>query len=166
MPIRGFIRAKQEKLLEANREYLSKLELLGDYQTRLSNSIDKLVFAIARGNARSVATEADVDEAFRFVSTKLKFLQTIEYFEVPSDWNAGQPQDKVINRREFIRAAFDGRETTVEEVHFTILQRHDKTVSKTTVRRDLKVIGQSVKHGFYRIGGESNGQIGELAKCA
>lgn len=161
----GYIRPKQKELLDTNLDQLKKLQLLGDYQTRLSNSIDKLIFAIARGNARTKANKADVDEAFKFVATKLEFLRTIEDFEVPGNWNPGMPLEKVRNRQEFIRTAFAGRDVTVAAVHKLVQEKLDTKVSSTTIRRDLKEIGQSVKHGFFRIGSKISNPNGKLAKC-
>ncbi|MBK8127350.1 MAG: hypothetical protein IPK53_00010 [bacterium] len=157
----GYLRPKQEELLDANRDQLEQSSLLGDYQTRLSNSIHKFIFAIARGNARFIANEADVDEAFRFVATKLEFLRSIEPFEVPANWKAGVRPEKVVKRHAFIREYFGGTDTSVNDVYLTVMQNHDTTVSKTTIRRDLKEIGCAQRHGVFRIDPD---QTAEMAK--
>jgi hypothetical protein len=157
----NYIRGKQEELMQVNSERLSERTLLGDYQTRLSNSIHKLTFAIARANARDTANKADVDEAFRYVHTKMDFLSTIEPFLVPTTWNEGPQLDKVKKRQEFIRIEFAGKEVSVEEVHAAVSQKYDQHVSTTTIRRDLKELGEPVRHGVFKI---CDDHFGEMAK--
>jgi hypothetical protein len=147
----NYIRIRQEELLRVNQGQLREYTLLGDYQTRLSNSVDKLVFAITRANARNVATQADVDEAFRFVHTKMTFLSTIEAFEIPTSWEDAPISDKIRKRRGFIRAEFAGQEVSVETVHSFVIEKFDQLVSATTIRRDLREIGRTVKHGLFKI---------------
>jgi DNA replicative helicase MCM subunit Mcm2 (Cdc46/Mcm family) len=155
------IRAKQEELLDKNREQLEKRTLLGDYQTRLSNSVHKLTFAIARANARSTATESDVDEAFRFVKTKLDFLKTIEDFDVPDTWNHVPLQEKVKKRLAFIRKQFGGSEVPVAVVLKSVIEKLDKQVSESTIRRDLEKVGEKRKHGYYWVRGDQPGEMTE-----
>jgi hypothetical protein len=155
----GYIRSKQEELLRLNAEHLAELELLGDYQTRLANSIHKLVFVIARAHARAVAIEADVDEAFRFVHAKMSFLRTIEPFLVPPQWDNAPLRDKVVRRRELILQAFAGKEVSVDTVQELINQEYDRQVSARTIRRDLDAIAQPTQFGKFRVPASPNGKM-------
>lgn len=146
----NYIRPKHEELLEKNHDTLARLSLLGDYQTRLSNSIHKLIFAIARGNARKVATEADVDEAFKYVATKLKFLSQLEHFEVPESWSERAEANRDSKRLQFISERFGGGEVTVKEVHMAVVKEF-VDVSESTIRRDLSKVGSRKKHGVFVI---------------
>jgi hypothetical protein len=157
--IEQYVRVKQKELVDCNRDELQRRQLLGDYQTRLSNSVHKYVFALARGNARSTATKDDVDEAFRLIRTKLEFLATIEHFEVPADWNHEPEQKKVLERRQFILSTFAGADVTVEEVHARVLKDFGKDVSPTTIRRDLKEIADKPKHGIFSLPKWQNGKL-------
>lgn len=143
---------RQRRLLEMNREKLPDLEILGDFQTRLSNGIVKLIFASARSNARNIATLADVETAFHFVRTKLDFLAQIEQFETPRDWDQTPVTEKVRQRREKIVYTFGGREVSVKQVHTEMMQ-DGVTIKELTIRRDLEEIGKNVRWGVFQIPG-------------
>ncbi|MBK8130668.1 MAG: hypothetical protein IPK53_17800 [bacterium] len=149
--VEDYIRSKQEELLEVNRGHLSHRNLLGDYQTRLANSIHKLIFAIARADARSVAVKEDVDEAFRYVKAKMDFLRTIEDFEVPETWNHAPVQTKVKDRQDFIIRRFGGQDVTVPQVLKAVQEELGQQVSESSTRRDLNTIAKKQRHGFYRV---------------
>ncbi len=157
--VEGHIRSKQQELLEINRNRINRLQLLGDYQTRLANSIHKYVYAIARGNGRAVAIADDVDEAFRFIHSKMEFLATIEPFETPQSWTAPAGANKVLSRREYIAQAFAGNEVTVEEVRTAVITEYGLKVSASTIRRDLQEIAQKTKHGVFHVPGSDNGKL-------
>ena len=145
---------KQRELLDMNRERLPELEIFGDFQTRLSTSIIKLVFAITRANARSIATKADVDMAFHFARTKLDFLAQIEQFETPEDWDQSKVAKKVQKRRDKIVYDFSGQEVSVKQVHAEFT-KDGSTLKELTIRRDLDIIGMKVSWGVYKIPGET-----------
>jgi len=145
------IRTKQRELLEVNHNRLDRLQLLGDYQTRLSNSVNKLVFAIARCNARSIATMADVDVAFGLLASKMDFLSTLEEFDTPESWRTPEPQDKVVARQQIIRDQFAGQEVTPEKILPVLQEKLGMKVSVATVRRDLKAIATKPAFGIFRI---------------
>jgi hypothetical protein len=153
------IRFKQQELLDKNRDRLDQIQLLGDYQTRLSNSIQKYVFAISRGNARSVATAVDVDEAFRFIATKLDFLAKIEAFETPASWDAKPVAVKIADRQRFILTEFAGKNVTVESVLPAVQARFGKKISVTTIRRDLNAVAEKPAFGIFRLPGRQNGKM-------
>jgi len=157
--IENYVRVKQKELVDCNREELHRRQLLGDYQTRLSNSVHKYVFALARGNARSTATKDDVDEAFRLIRTKMTFLATIEHFELPENWNHEPEAKKVLERRQFILNTFAGADVTVEEVQARVRKDFGKDVSLTTIRRDLKEIADKPKHGIFSLPKWKNGKM-------
>jgi len=144
---------RQRKLLEMNREKLPGLEILGDFQTRLSNSIVKLIFASARANAHSIATQDDVDTAFHFVRTKLDFLSQIEQFDTPEEWDQTQVTDKVRQRQAKIVYTFGGQEVTVKQVHAE-LTRDGSTLKEITIRRDLEKVGRNVRWGVFEVPGK------------
>ena len=144
---------RQRRLLEMNREKLPDLEILGDFQTRLSNGIVKLIFASARANARHIATLADVETAFHFVRTKLDFLAQIEQFDTPEEWDQTQVTDKVQQRHARIVYTFGGQEVTVKQVHAE-LTRDGSTLKELTIRRDLEKVGRNVRWGVFEVPGK------------
>ncbi|MBU1937671.1 hypothetical protein KKG05_09760 [bacterium] len=157
--IETHIRDKQRELMDRNHDQLKNRQLLGDYQTRLSNSVHKLTFAIARSNARSKATAKDVDDAFRFLKTKLEFLATIEPFETPETWNREPKSGKVEKRQRFIRQHFSSREVTVEEVQKAVEEKYGENVSRTTIRRDLGELAEKPRHGTFKLPDFQNGEM-------
>jgi hypothetical protein len=146
---------RQRNLLEMNREKLPDLEILGDFQTRLSNSIVKLIFASARANARHIATLADVETAFHFVRTKLDFLAQIEQFDTPADWDQTQVPEKVQKRRETIVWELSGQEVSVMQAHEMLLKA-GFDVTPLTIRRDLEKVAKNVRWGVFQIPGKPN----------
>jgi len=144
------IAKKQRELLDMNRERLPELEILGDFQTRLSNSIVKMVFTITRANARNTATKADVDMAFHFARTKLEFLAQMESFETPDDWDQTKVSKKVQNRRDKIVYTFSGQEVTVKQVHAELSQGGSR-LTELTIRRDMEEVGEKVRHGVFKV---------------
>jgi len=145
------IRTKQRELLDTNRDRLDRLQLLGDYQTRLANSVNKLVFAIARSNARAVATKADADFAFQLLASKLEFLATLEAFNTPESWTIQRPANKVDNRRNFIIENFSGKDVTPETILNDVRKQFGNSVSLSTIRRDLNAVSDKPKHGSFRV---------------
>ena len=150
-PILQKITKQHARLVEQNQDSLDRLNILSDFQTRLSNSMHKLVFAIARGNARKKAVSEDVDIAFKFIKTKMEFVSTIEPFATPADW--GRTKSAEINaRRDFIIAQYSGKEATVQEVYQHHADQYTgKQVSKDSIRRDLEEIAKKTRHGYFRI---------------
>lgn len=147
---KNYVRPRAEELLSANRDKLGELNLLGDFQTRLANSVHKLVFAIARASLRNIAVEADVDEAFRFISCKMRFLQTIEKFEIPATWGNAK-QSRTRTRRDFISKRFAGQEFTVSDVLKAVRSELDPGIGERSVRRDLDGIAVSSRFGYFHI---------------
>jgi hypothetical protein len=144
---------KQRKLLDMNRNRLPNLEVLGDFQTRLSNSIVKLIFASARANARNIATLTDVETAFHFVRTKLDFLSQIEQFDTPADWDKTPVTSKVRERREKIVYTFGGREVSAKQVHEEMME-DGVTLKELTIRRDLEKVAKHVRFGVFKVPGK------------
>jgi len=148
--VSSMIAKKQRELLDMNRERLPELEILGDFQTRLSNSIVKMVFAITRANARRTATKADVDMAFHFARIKLDFLAQMESFETPDDWDRTKVSKKIQSRRNKIVYTFSGQEVTVKQVH-AVLSKGGSGLTELTIRRDLDEVGTKVRHGVFKV---------------
>lgn len=146
-----YIREKQQALLDENRDRREQLKLLGDFQTRLSNSVDKLIFAIARGNARSVATREDVGKAFEFIAVKMEFLSNIEAFTTPESWRQAGSEAKIDVRRRFIRETFSDTDVTAEEVRAAVCKKFDAEFSASTIRRDLAEVADKREHGKFRV---------------
>ena len=147
-----YAQEKHEQLIEVNRDQLRKLDVLGDFQTRMVNSIDKLVFAIARGNARAVAEKADVDQAFRFVRTKMDFIASIEPFTVPEEWSRLPKKEEVQRRWAFILGRFAGQEVKVNQVYQDHLTGYEgPKVTEDTVRTDLEKIAVKSRHGYFQV---------------
>lgn len=151
------VRDTHEALLKTYRDASGNESLLSDYQTRLANSIHKLVAAVARGNARNVANESDVEVAHKYAETKMKFLASLNPSDVQPNMNGDRELGKVAKRRLFIREAFGGTTTTVVAVHQAVNDRHDTKVSESTIRRDLEEVGKSQRHGVFL--------VGEVPKC-
>jgi len=150
--ISAYARRKHEQLLEVNRDQLQKLNLLGDFQTRIVNGIDKLVFAIARGNARAVACRDDVDRAFRFVQTKMEFIASIEPFTIPEEWGRLSKKEEIQHRREFILKKFAGQEVKVSQVFDDHQENYNgPKVTEDTIRTDLEKIAIKPRHGYFRV---------------
>jgi len=151
------VRDTHKALLKTYRDASGNESLLSDYQTRLANSIHKLIAAVARGNARNVANESDVEVVHKYVETKMKFLATLNPSTVQPTMNGRRELGKVAKRQLFIRENFGGKETTVAEVHQAVNDRHDTKVSESTIRRDLEEVGKSQRHGVFL--------VGEVPKC-
>jgi hypothetical protein len=143
---------KYEMLIEVNRDQLQKLNLLGDFQTRMVNSIDKLVFAIARGDARSTAIKQDVDLAFRFMETKMKFIATLEPFTIPQEWGSSPKAEEIRRRQAFILDRFKGQEVTVRQLYQDHQESYDgPKVTEDTIRADLEKITTKSRHGYFKV---------------
>jgi len=148
----AYARRKHEQLLEVNRDQLQKLNLLSDFQTRMANSIDKLVYATARGNARSVACNDDVDRAFRFILTKMRFIASIEPFTVPEEWGRLSKKEEIHRRQAFILERFGGQEVKVRQVYQDHQENYNGLeVTEDTIRTDLEKIAVKHRHGFFQV---------------
>lgn len=145
------VRNTHEAILMTYLDASGDESLLSDYQTRLANSIHKLIAAVARGNARNVANESDVEVVHEYVEAKMKFLATLNPSKVQPTLNSKRELGKVAKRQMFIRENFGGKETTVTEVHQAVNERHDTEVSESTIRRDLERVGKSKKHGVFLV---------------
>lgn len=145
------VRDTHEALLKTYRDASGDESLLSDYQTRLANSIHKLIAAVARGNARDIANASDVEVAHKYAETKMKFLATLKPSTAQPTLNGKRELGKVAKRQLFIRENFGGKETTVAELHKTVKERHDTAASESTIRRDLEKVGKSQKHGVFLV---------------
>jgi MCM2/3/5 family protein len=118
-----------------------------DFYTRLAVSAQKYVKAITSINLRIVAQKSDVDEAFRFIQTKVDFLKPyLVKLKTPS---AERQTITAEDRWRLVEEEFKGKEFRRKEV-LALYKKNDILVSSKTVDRDLlKAI--KVKHGVYRI---------------
>ena len=149
-----YIKTKQSKLFEENKNMIDRLSIVGDYQTRLSNSIYKYVFAIARMNLRNKVYRQDVDFAFSFVEYKFKFIKSIlDKLKIPSDWD--KPIYNMfdsLSRRQFIEESFKYKEFTLDDVVTHIEENYGDTVKSRTIYRDLGKVAKTIrKNGKIKI---------------
>ena len=133
---------------------IDRLSIVGDYQTRLSNSIYKYVFAIARMNLRNKVYRQDVDFAFSFVEYKFKFIKSIlNKLKIPSDWD--KPIYNMfdsLSRRQFIEESFKYKEFTLDDVVTHIEENYGGTVKSRTIYRDLEKVAKTIrKNGKIKI---------------
>jgi len=119
---------------------------LSDFQTRMANSVWKLVRAICRGWNRTVADEEVVREAYRFLASKIDFLRSLDpAIRVPVSWSHE-------TRRGWVRDTFAGVDTTPEEIAVRYKGETGEEISTRTVRRYLEELGvKKPRHGLFRI---------------
>ena len=143
--INGYIRkniASSLLPLKSDPKYDNNLQAV---QLRLTNSVYKLVKAIACANDTSVAREEFVDYAMKFVDSKVKFIASIE----PEDESAIKPgADDQQARQGLIRGKFLGKKNfTISEVADYVRSSMDGTISEKTLKRDLKQLGAKTGKG-------------------
>jgi hypothetical protein len=122
------------KLYEDNREVLKLLTQAGDIPTRLAISFARLVAASARAHDRSVATEADVDVALKFVNLKLRYLKMRAAKAV------SERPDVQDVRQEWVRQN-GGATVTATDLATRYRDESGVDVSSRTMRRDLMTLG-------------------------
>jgi MCM P-loop domain len=118
-----------------------------DFYARLAVSAQKYVKAIARINLRTYAKTSDVDEAFRFIQTKVDFLKNHLI-----KTNKLTPEPNVITAKDRLRLLeeeFAGKEFRRKEV-LALYEKKNIYVNAKTVDRDL-MKATKVRQGVYRI---------------
>lgn len=142
-----YVKEKQNDLYEENKDIIDRLSLLGDYQTRVSTSIHKYLFAIARMNLRDHVIRKDVDQSFGFIKYKFQFIKSVlDELRIPKDWD--KPKYDIFNqtsRQEYIKATFAEKEFTVEDIKSTMIEDYGQSVDKRTIYRDASDIGEVVR---------------------
>ena len=140
------MQSKHDKLTQADPELYYKLPWLGDFQTRLTNSVFKYVASYARMSDREEPQAEDVDRAFRLIRRKFEFLTTLsQSLQVPTTWEAPQREDVdtwLLNR-------FAGRQVRPKEILSAYEAEHAIPLERRTLERHLHKVAQSVKFGVW-----------------
>ncbi|KAA3609705.1 MAG: hypothetical protein DWQ03_17145 [Calditrichaeota bacterium] len=114
-----------------------------DFYTRLAVSAQKYVKAVASINLRTHARISDVDEAFRFIQTKVDFLKNHLINIKPRKVNSAE------DRWQLLEEEFTGKEFKRKEV-IAFYEEKKILVNSKTVDRDL-LKASKVRQGVYRI---------------
>jgi hypothetical protein len=153
--VADYMRNKHAKLKARNKDNMEALENLGDYMNRLHNSVYKLASAGARLNNRSETTPYDVDRAFEFIHTKMKFLvkNVIPGLKLAATW---EQKNTPRARQAFIIKTFGGQTVSLKKIKaaiYKMLKVTDDGSFDRTIRRDLSVVACKVpgKKGYFQV---------------
>jgi hypothetical protein len=128
-----------EKALAPLKADSSKADIVQAMELRLTNSVYKLVKAIACANATTEAREDFVDYAMKFVQSKIEFIGSISPGNLPAQHPNVNDQPA---RQELIRREFSGKEQfTVADVLNFVRDKMDGNITDRTLIRDLKDLG-------------------------
>ena len=119
-----------------------------DFYTRLSVSAKKYVKAISSVNLRTYANKSDVDEAFRFIQTKVDFLKS--YLIKTKTQLPAQNINNAKSRIKLLKNEFKDREFKRKEV-LELYKKNGINISAKTVDRDLEKNAMRVRQGVYKI---------------
>jgi hypothetical protein len=133
-PVRAAMEAVHERLHADNRDVLALLAEAGDIPTRLAISFGRLVAASARAHDRSVASEADVEVALKFLNLKLRYLKMHTAKPV------SERPDVQESRQEWVRQK-GGMSVSASDLATRYHHETGVEVSSRTIRRDFMALG-------------------------
>jgi hypothetical protein len=137
---------KHQDLSEENRASLAHLPWLSDLQTRLTNTVYKVVAAYARMQHRQTALPEDVDRAFALIWRKFDFLRSLsQHLRVPTSWESPPHLDL----EEWLRTRFAGQQVRTGEILKTYAQECATPLVRRTLERWLKKVAQSTTKGVW-----------------
>ena len=121
---------------------------LADFQTRMANSVWKIIHAICRGWNRKTADEEVVREAYRLLAPKIEFLKSFDpTIRVPSSWDRGP-----LGRKAWVWANYAGDDVNPKEAAERYEEETGESVSARTIMRILENLGATKpKRGVYRL---------------
>jgi hypothetical protein len=147
----GYLQEQWASMVSVWEQRLSRPEFLSDFLTRLSKSYKKMVFASARANSRSEATQDDIDIATKFLKIKMDFiLKLLAGLPDESSLGVSRAVDNANARKAFIVARFGGKRISVDELKL-VLDEENFGASAPTIYRDLKEVGKPVERGLFLI---------------
>lgn len=132
-----YVKLKLEKLIEGNSKYLKVMKTFGSMLTRMQVSLEKILKSIATSEMCSSVKEEHVDEAFRFLTHKLHFLQNLDPIEIPKDLSENICEPK---RREeiILKTILSKSSIKTKDLQIIINKEMKKDYDIKTIQRDLK----------------------------
>lgn len=129
--IRLHMRRQQKRLWQGNQDELRTIPWLSDFQSRLTNSVFKVVAAYARMNDRARPIAQDVAAAFRLIARKYVFVATLaQCLTLPRTWEVPEGYDL----EQWLHEHFAGQQRSTAE----ILAAYRKSFGVEPVRRTLE----------------------------
>jgi hypothetical protein len=152
-----YAKMKLEKIIEGNSKYLTVMKNFGSMLTRMQVSLEKILKSIATSEMCNVVKEEHVDEAFRFLTYKLQFLQNLDPIEVPKDLGENISEPK---RREeiILKTILSKSSIKTKDLQIIINKEMKKNYDIKTIQRDLKELNLMNKINNPKKGIWSNAQ--------
>lgn len=149
----GIMRSRHDALFQSNAALYTKLPWLGDFQTRLTNSVFKFVASYARMSDRDEPHVEDVDRSFRLIGRKFDFLATLsQALQVPSTWEVPQRE----NLDSWLCERFAGEQVNTGDILAAYQAEYTLPLGRRTLERHLPKVARSIKFGVWEFPGSPN----------
>jgi hypothetical protein len=153
-PILRHMQRQQERLWQESMDQLRTIPWLSDFQSRLTNSVFKIVAAYARMNDRDAPVAQDVDAAFRLIFRKYAFVATLaQCLTLPTTLEVPEGPDL----EQWLREQFAGQQRSTAEVLTAYREFFRVDPVRRTIERHLPRVARRVRKGTWEFPGERLG---------